>query len=161
MNHLKRPLFELLQHDLSEERISGIVKLIREGPSFKLTAELKSLPVPDQLKHDLWLMGQRQSIDMPPVSDNAAREIFREVCREYLAFNELGTKERRGAIQEFILSVESQIRLAITCDFQEFKTNVMMEEKRKRQMDDQVLLCGRYFAASGIWPVTGIGIEGR
>ena len=130
-----------------------IVALVRAGPSLKLTAALKVLPVPEQLKHDLWEMGQGVK-DVPPVSDGAAREIFRCVLREYQSFNELGPKERRGGIQEFLLSVESQCRLAITGEFSEFKQKVLDQEKPKKEMDPQILLCGRYFAASGIWPVT-------
>ncbi len=160
MNHLKRPIFELLHQGLSEERISGVVRLVREGPSHKLTAELKGLPIPEQLKHDLWAMGQGVE-EVPPVSDAAAAEIFREVLTRYQAFNELGPKERRGAIQDFIMSVESQCRLAITCEFEEFRVKVLALEKPAKAMESQVLLVGRYFAASGIWPVTGIGIEGR
>ncbi len=152
-----RPIFDLLHCDLPESTISEIVRLVKLGPTPQLTSALKELPIPEQLKHDLWAMGQGEE-RVPLVSESAAREIFREILREYQAFNELGVKERRGAIQEFILSVESQCRLAITCEFEDFMLKVLAQDKPDREMDPQVLLCGRYFASSGVWPVT---IESR
>lgn len=160
MQHLRRPIFDLLRCELEEETIASVVRLVRAGPSVALTSTLKGLKIPEQLKHDLWAMGQGVE-DVPPISDNAAREIFREVLREYQAFNELGPKERRGVIQDFLLSVESQCRMAITCEFEEFRKAVLEAEKMGKAWDPQVLACGRYFCASGVWPVTAIGVEGR
>lgn len=137
---LPRPIIELLGAGLPLSEVGPILDVVRIASSPReVTNVLKHAQIADSLRGDLWDMAYPPA-PVEPVSERAALEICRQVLRDYHMFVELGY--RTGPIQDFLLDVESQAR--------DIGIPGILE---KDGLKSDRIVCGRYFAASGIWPV--------